>query len=260
VETAFALQPGRVLEWEQQDESTAMLGRVSTDPVDLAQARSFLDGVTFSLPAGISTRDLVAFSAVRGTPLGEALVPDLARYDYTLVEVPLNILLPPSHVLSRLRLAVALEANSLPDDADPVVAYDLFPSDRWREVLHDHGNVGVDVTKLLTFVCPAPLGEVLDLRLAFPIRWKTQVLDVRSSDRMSNPVEWYVSDAMIADGFCGYVIVRSPKGVEVTAKASLAAELRSRGPLGIRWGRFSATDDRSYPVTAARVPPLPVIG
>jgi hypothetical protein len=246
VATEFELQPAQILEWDREDESAAMLGQVSADSVDLSQTKAFLDGVTFSLPAGITTRDLVAFSAEHGTPLGEALAPDLARYDYTLVEVQLNILLPPNYVLSRLRLALTLEQAPSGDRGESVVAYDLFPSDEWHEVLHDHGNVGVDVTKLLNFVCPVPVGDVLDLKLKFPIRWKTQVLDVRTSDRMSNPVEWYVSDAMIANGFCSYVIVRSPKGSKITAQASLAAELRGKGPLGMRWGRFSATDDRSY--------------
>jgi hypothetical protein len=246
--TEFNLQPERVLEWEREDESAAMLGQISTDPVDLTNTREFLNGVRFDLPAGITTRDLVAFSAERGTPLGEALAPDLARYDYTLVEVPLNILLPENRVLSRLRLTLTLEAASPDNSGESVVAYDLFPADEWHEVTHDHGSVGVDVSKLLNFVCPVPVGDVLDLRLKFPIRWKTQILDVRTSDRMSNPVEWYVSDAMIANGFCGYVIVRSPKKAKVTARASLAAELRGKGPLGVRWGRFSAKDDRSYPI------------
>ena len=65
-------------------------------------------------------------------------------------------------------------------------------------------------------------------------------MQIATSDRNSNPAEWYVTDEEIANGFVAYLIVRAPKAAGVRVRAALAGELRRQGPLGLLKGRFGS--------------------
>ena len=221
------LEPTTVPEWEAED---MMAGRLASElrPADPDEARGMLEDLRLGFPAVLDHRELAEYSAARGTPLAAELLPDTGRFAFHLVEIPLSILVPEGRRLVRLRLRTELEAG----DGEPAVAYDLFPPDRWRDVVHDAGELSLDVAKALTFVCPAPIGETLGLKLSLPLRWRTREVQVRTTDRLSNPVEWYVRDSAISEGFTAYLIVRAPKGAVVTVRAHLVCELRRPGPLG----------------------------
>lgn len=229
------LEPAGIVEWDAED---LVAGHLSAelDPADRDAARAMLDGVRLALPDAVDHRNLVDYSAARGTPLDESLVPDLARFDFHLVELPLAILVPESRRLVRLRLGVRITGG---------VAYDLFPRDDWADVEHNIGQVSLDVAKGLTFVAP-PLGEALGLTLEHPLRWKTRTVRVRTTDRLSNPVEWYVTDRAVNEGFTAHLIVRSAKGDPPTLHTTVACELRKSGPLGRVMKATYLSGDHSY--------------
>ena len=224
---AIQFEPAEVADWEAEDQLTGRLAAL-VDVADPAQAQAMLKEVRLEVPDVIDHTELTRLSAERGTPLAESLAPDVERFDYHLVEFPLTILVPEGTIqLVRLRVRLAINAGP---DASPV-AYDLFPRDDWSVVTHDVGQLSVDVAKALTFVCP-PLGDALGLKLSVPVRWTSTSVRIRTSDRLSNPVEWYVTDRSINQGFTAYLIARSPKGANVKLHATVLCQLRKPGLLG----------------------------
>jgi hypothetical protein len=159
--------------------------------------------------------------------------------------LPVNILIPPPRKLTRLRLA--LDATSDGPTDEPVVAYDLFPPDAWKPITHDLGTASVDVGKALVFLSPV-IGDVLGLKLSFPLKWTTTYVSVRCSDRLSNPVEWYITDETIDHGFTGYVIWRKPKGSQLKVSASLLGELRDKSMFGRLAKAQFKTDTETYSI------------
>lgn len=220
-------EPAEVADWEAEDQLTGRLAAL-LDVADPDQAQAMLSEVRLEIPDVIDHTELTRFSAERGTPLAESLVSDVKDFDFNLVELPLTILVPEGTIqLVRLRLRLAIDAGA----GASAVAYDLFPRDDWSVVQHDVGNLSLDVAKALTFVCP-PLGEALGLKLNLPLRWKSTDVRIRTSDRLSNPVEWYVTDRSINQGFTAYLIARSPKGANVKLHATVLCQLRKPGLLG----------------------------
>lgn len=220
-------EPAEVADWEAEDQLTGRLAAL-VDVADPAQAQAMLKEVRLEVPDVIDHTELTRLSAERGTPLAESLAPDVERFDYHLAEFPLTILVPEGTIqLVRLRVRLAIDAGA---DAS-AVAYDLFPRDDWSVVSHDVGQLSVDVAKALTFVCP-PLGDALGLKLSVPVRWTSTSVRIRTSDRLSNPVEWYVTDRSINQGFTAYLIGRSPKGASVRLHATVLCQLRKPGLLG----------------------------
>jgi len=225
------LEPAAVPEWEAEDLMTARLA-TELEPAGPGQAEQMLGRMRLELPDTLDHRELVSYSAARGTPLEETFVPDLTKFDFHLVEIPLNILIPDGgdggqRRLVRLRVAAGIEAG----EGAVAVAYDLFPRDQSTVVEHHPGDLTIDVAKALTFVAPV-VGDALGLKLNIPIRWHTETVQIRTSDRMSNPVEWYVTDAAINQGFTSYLIARVPKGAPVSLRTQVWCELRRPGLIG----------------------------
>jgi hypothetical protein len=239
----LTLEPTSVSEWDAEDLAFGDLSDTAEMATE-AEARQIFDGVTLNFPRVCLTRDLADYAAQHDTPLGEAIIADGARFDFYLMELPVNILIPESRKLTRLRLS--LDAAPTAQAHVPVVAYDLFPTDKWHAVTHDVGSVSVDVSRALTFLYPV-VGDVLGLKLAVPIRWTSQYVAIRTTDRLSNPVVWDVSDDTIGHGFTGYVIWRTAKGAGLTVTATLLGELRSTGLSRLRKAQFR-TDSKNYPV------------
>jgi hypothetical protein len=220
-------ESAEVADWEAEDQLAGRLAAL-VDVADPVQAEAMLKEVRLEIPDVIDHTELTRFSAQRGTPLAESLAPDIERFDYHLVEFPLTILVPDGTV-QLVRLRVRLEIDAGP--AAPAVAYDLFPRDDWSVVTHDVGQLSVDVAKALTFVCP-PLGDALGLKLSVPVRWTSTSVRIRTSDRLSNPVEWYVTDRSINQGFTAYLIARAQKGANVRLRATVLCQLRQPGLVG----------------------------
>jgi hypothetical protein len=186
------------------------------------EIQTMLDELRVELPRDIQRAELIGYAAKVECPLGTGLEGE--RFRYFLLSVPLNVLVPDMYRLVRLRLRLELEAEG-------AVAYDLFPQDQWSTGETSLGEASVDVSKLLKFVCP-PAADCLGLKLGFPIKWKTTSVRIRTSDRMSNPVEWYLTDDAMQHGFAGYAIVRAPANTPVEVRATLACEVRRAGVLG----------------------------
>lgn len=223
------IRPAAVPEWEAED---MLAGRLGADTVSATgeQAEEMLKALDLKLPGAIDQTELRGYAAKRPTPLALDLPADNAQYDFYLAEVPLSLLVPEEQRLVRLRLKLSLQAGTAGDS--PPVAYDLFPTDRVDDVPHSAGEVSLDVSKALTFLRATPLADALGFKLALPLKWTSHHVRVRTTNRMSNPVEWYVTDQAIQNGFTGYLIVRAPKGTAVTLEAEVAFELRKPGPLG----------------------------
>ena len=233
-EHQFPLEPAEIEEWEDEDALAGVLGEEG-EVAGPDEIIAMLSAVRLTLPAALTVQDLVSYAAERATDLDAAIRADSNRYDYRLVEVPLNVLVPRPDRLVRLRLGLHIDC----DGAEPAVASDLFPPDRWTVGEHDVGEIDLDVSKALKFVCPAPVTDALGLRLKLPLRWRTRGVLIATSDRNSNPAEWYVTDEEIGGCFSPLMIVRSSKGAGVTIRAELAGEIRRRNPLGrLLKGRF----------------------
>ena len=237
------LQPVRVPEWEAED---LLSGRLAADTVlaDDEQAEAMLGRIRLSLPRDILQTELVGYAQQHRTALSLDIPADSARDNFYLIEVPINALIPEQQRLTRLRLRLDLRSlQTGDDDARPIVAYDLFPPDQSEEKVTSVGEINLDVSKALTFIYPVPLAtalaDCLGLKLHVPLQWKSQYVRVRTTERLSNPVEWYVTDQAMANNFTACAIVRAPKSASVVVEATLACELRKPGPLGrLLKGRF----------------------
>lgn len=224
----LTLEPTDVAEWDEEDLAGADLADL-VEKADAETAAQMLSACTFRLPADIDKRELVAYAAEQKTPLGPAVLADSSNFDFHLIVVPVNIVVPAPERLVRLRLILDLRTEKPGKSA---VAWDVFPNDDIQNVDVKIGEVSVDISKALSFVCPAPLADALGLKLQFPLGWKSVNVVIDSSGRMSNPAEWYVNDAAITSSFTGYAIVRAAKGERVTVAAELVGDVRRPGPVG----------------------------
>jgi hypothetical protein len=242
-DTPLNLRTTSVPEWEAEDLVAGVLGPAAALASE-EQARAMLGEIHIGLPEDILREDLATYA---GPSKASFAIPDgveTTNYDFYVIQVPLNILVPEGR-LTRLRLRLHLVTSGV----GGALAYDLFPPDQWDVSQVKLGEVKVDVSKLLTFVCPVVAG-CLGVNLGFPIQWTVHNTRIRTTDRMSNPVEWYVTDRSVEHGFSGAVIARVPKGADLSVEATMVGELRKPGPLGrILKARF-ASDTRIYPVKA----------
>jgi hypothetical protein len=226
-EVELQLARTEVREWDEED----LMGSDLADQLESADASSaaeIISSCSFRLPVDLATRELVGYAAQQGTPLGAEISPDASRFDFHVVSVPVNIVVPPPQRLVRLRLILRLQSDPA---TEPILAWDLFPTDKVENVDVNIGEASLDISKALAFVCPAPVADVLGLKLRFPIAWKSVNVVIDCSGRMSNPAEWYVNDASISSAFIGYAIVRAPKGSRVSVATELVGEIRRPGPL-----------------------------
>lgn len=243
-EVPVELEPGSIARWEAED---ALAATLDFEPQAGApteeEAAAMLSKLRLTLPAQVLAAELVNWAVERNTPLNLPIPADLNKYSYYLVEVPVNILAP-EHKLTRLCLSLEFQsaAQSTP------VAYDLFPQDAALFKETELGEIKVDVSKALSFVAGKALGDVLGLSLKLPLKWTSQTVRIETTDRMSNPLEWFVADKSIQQGFTGYAIVRVPKGADLTIHAKLACEVRTSGVGGIFRKATFVSRARSYPI------------
>jgi hypothetical protein len=223
------LKPETIKEWAAEDLMRGTLSKTLED-ASAEQAESMLDEITLTFPGDILNTELVDYNAKLPNPLSLDVPADKDGFNYFLLVVPLNIVLTDKIRMVRLDLRLDMKPEKI--TKDPVVAYDLFPNDRVdvKEILS--GKLSLDVAKALTFVTIPIVGEILNLKLEMPFSWKSKTIQVQCSDRMSNPVRWYVKDESIQNGFTGYVVVRVPKNTDLNINATLAVELRKAGVLG----------------------------
>jgi hypothetical protein len=228
---ALELTSTEVSEWEAEDEILGVLGE-GMEQASGEQAGSMLDEIVLSLPDQLYIRNLMSDDS-KTAMVTDKVAPDFATYDYTLVGVPLGILVPPPRRLHRLRLRVAFDVA----DGSAVAAFDVFPPDQW--VSHDviSGEVSLDVSKALQFVCPGPLSQIaseaLGLKLKVPFGWTAHSARVQTTGPMTNPLHWYITDEEIAGSFCGYLVMqRSRPSKPFTIRAEVLGEIRRRGLAG----------------------------
>ena len=240
-DTPLSLRTTSVPEWEAEDLVTGVLGAAAT-LADEEQAQAMLQGIHIGLPADILHEDLATYA---GPQKATFAIPDgaeIANYDFYVIQVPLNILVPEGRI-TRLRLCLHLVTGGV----GGALAYDLFPPDKWDVSTVKAGEVKLDVSKALGFVCPAA-ADCLGVNLGFPIQWTVYNTRIKTTDRMSNPVEWYVTDRSVEHGFSGAVIARVPKGADLSVEAAMVGEIRKAGPLGRLLKARFASDARIYPV------------
>jgi len=223
---ALDLDLTAVPEWDLEDLRNATLGTELAE-ADPDQAREMLARLRLELPDSLEHRHISEPPSHAIAPFETEFVPDPERYDYHLVEVPVSILVPEGQRLVRLR--VTADLNS--DGREPPVAWDLFPRDTYGDSEHNLGTLGVDVGKLLTFV-PVPAAGALDLTIKAPLKWKSHYTQIRTSDRMSNPADWYVTDRAVDNGFTGSLIVRVARNGTLDLEVGVVGEIRQAGLLG----------------------------
>lgn len=228
--TSLELHPTSIPEWDAEDEMTSVLARERLVKASDAESREMLERTRLDLPLAINWKELLQFAEHRQTPLALTIPPDSSRYSFYLIDLPLNIMVINQH-LARLRLRLDLEAPGV--NADQLAAYDLFPRDESDTKTILTGEISLDVSKSLEFLTmKAPLTGGFGFKLALPFKWTTTHPRVQTSDRMSNPVEWYVTDESIENGFTSHVIIRAPRTATVTVDATLVCDVRRAGLLG----------------------------
>jgi len=235
--TPLQLRSTSIPEWEAEDEMAAVLAYETVEKASDTEAKEMLDAMRLELPRVIDQVKLLEYAQEHNMPLDQAIIPDSKHYDYYLIELPLNILVP-NQRLVRLRLLLELEASK--QKTEDIVAYDIFPNDQTdvKEIIT--GEVNLDVSKALGFCLAAtgaglasvPLTEAFGFKLAIPFKWTSQYARVQTTDRMSNPLEWYITDSSIQNGFTGYAIIRAPKKSRVRVNATIAGEVRRADLLG----------------------------
>lgn len=235
------LKPGRVPEWETED---LLIDTFSDTFANEEQIKEMLNHIQISLPKDINYKELAGYVKMNDNPFNMELPSDTEKYNYFLVEIPLNILVAENHKLIRLRLKMNLIAEGL--TLDSAVAYDLFPSDRWEDKITSIGDVNIDLSKMFGLIFKQPITDALGFKLGFPLKWKSQYVQIRTSDRMSNPVEWYITDQAIDNGFTGYAILRTPKNATININAEIACEIRKSGLLGRMLKTRFVSDAHSY--------------
>lgn len=238
----LVLHPADIPDWEAEDIVSNFLGTPAV-MANAEDAKAMLDAITLNLPETIVS-NLLPNPAPLATQIGVSLSGGVATHDFYIFQITPSILIPDGNRLHRLRLSLQLSSDiGMPE------TWDLFPPDQWDIKQVNLGEAKLDVSKALKLVCPA-IPDCLGLTLDVPIRWNTQTVNIRCSDRTSNPVEWYVTDNSVQHGFTGTVIVRVPKGGNVRVAASMAGELRKSNLLGrILKARF-VTDRQQYKLNA----------
>ena len=252
------LVPTQIPEWEAEDELTAELSGEKLEEVDESIAKKMLEKNKIDLPPACDWKDLRKYNEQKKTPLKLDIPPDNDKFDFYLLEIPVGILIAKGY-LYRLRVALDLKTGN--SNKEQTVAYDLFPTDKTEVRTIMKGDLKLDVSKLLNFILTATgLGgfssaaEVFELPLTLPIKWNTTSAKIRTSDRMSNPVEWYVTDKNIQNGFTGHVIIRAPKHSGVTVNATLSCELREPAWKGIiHKSRYMSAEPQSYELIPSTV-------
>lgn len=249
--TPLQLWPTSIPEWDAEDEMAGVLTDENLVKASDTESKEMLDAMQLKLPILIEQIKLIQYAQERKTPLGLAISPDSEHCDFYLIELPLSILVPKQRLV-RLRLQLELKASG--QKTEQVVAYDLFPNDQTdlKEIMT--GEVNLDVSKALKFflvttgagAALAPLTEVFGLKLALPLKWASQYPRVQTSDRMSNPVKWDVTDNSIQNGFTGYVIIQAPEHSLVQVAATLWGEVRRAGLLGKVLKAQYMSDTRTY--------------
>jgi hypothetical protein len=126
----------------------------------------------------------------------------------------------------RLRVAAGIETA----DGGGAVTYDLFPRKQSTVVDQHLEDLTTDVAKALKFMAPV-VGDVLGLKPNIPIRWHTEGAQIRTSDRMSNPPEWYVTDAAINEGFTAAATVCLRRTLQKQRTPGRRDRPWDRGPL-----------------------------
>ena len=243
-------------EWDSEDLALADLAE-DAEPATKELARDIFKEVIFTLPPTILHSQLNE-RRERNSPLG-SMSADIERFDFHLIEIPLNILIPEGRTLVRLRLELeavkvaAMDPKELATtDSDPVVAFDLFPTDTWSDEVHQLGELRIDVSTSFTFIFPTLPSAGLGLKLALPLRWSSTHVQVRSSDRLSNPLVWDVKDESITHGFIGYAIWRAPKHSQININALLRGELRTARLKRPVKAQFRAKQLKSYRIGGER--------
>lgn len=247
------LQTTSVPEWDDEEETAGALTDGTLVNADEDEAFGMFEQMQFSLPNNIEWTELVGYAKTRKTPFKLTISPD-KDYSYYLIEIPLNIMMIKQRLV-RLRLKLRLAVSGR--DHKDIEAYDLFPTDQVDTKTIMSGQANLDISPALKFALTAiggpaaipftPLIECLGLKLSLPFKWKSSHARVQTSDRMSNPVEWYVADESIQNGFTGYAIIRAPKKSKVYVTATLVGEVRKSGFLGrILRAQFKTAEPNTY--------------
>ncbi len=246
------LIPATIPEWDDVDEMEYVLSSEVVEKADEAECKKMLDAVRLEFPKvdDLPHVKLLQYAQQHETPLSEILPADIEHYDFYLVELPINILTP-NQRLTRLRVTLTLELQN--QQSANTVAYDLFPKDQTdvKEIMN--GGVKLDLSQALKFVLNAggagpatALADALDIKIEIPLKWTSATTTIKTTDRLSNPVEWDITDNAIQNGFTGYVIIQAPKDAEVSIAAELVGELRKTGLLGKILKVRYRTDARNY--------------
>ena len=235
--TQLELEPTSVPEWDAEDELSSVLIGETLVKADNKQSKENLNKMRLELPKVIDQVKLLQYAKERQTPLALAIPPDSKNYDFYLIEIPLNIL-----VIDRrlVRLRLTLNILTAGQNSEPAVAYDLFPNDQSDLKTIMTGGATLDVSKALRYIlaatgtgeAAAPIAECFGLKLDLPFKWTSEQALVQTSDRLSNPVDWYVTDGSIQNGFTAHAIIRAPKGCQVSVDSMLECEIRRTGLLG----------------------------
>ena len=249
------LHPTSIPEWDAEDEIASVLdGTERLVKASDTECIEMLDSMRLELPRleYLEQIKLLEYAQQRHPPLELTIPPDSEHYDFYLIGLPITILAPQQR-LCRLRMRLELRTSG--QITEPPVAYDLFPNDQTDLKTIMTGEVKLDVSKALKYILVAsgagmalPVAEAFGLKLTLPFKWTSAYARVQTSDRMSNPVEWYVTDDSIQNGFTGRVIIRTPKSSQVTVDASFTCEVRRAGLVGRILKAQYVSDSHSYKI------------
>ncbi len=224
-------------------ETHPALSEVEIIKGDPKETRRVFKNVILSLPDRIDYTELQEYNQKRPTPFSLEIPPDKANFNFYLIAIPLTICIPPT---SEARLdRFAFTVNLLPNDSEKQpLPYDLYPTTEWRERLIASGEVGIDVSKALKFVIPEVPIDCFNLKLERSFKWTVRRLVLVTTNRLRNPINWFIEDEAIQTGCTPYTIIQAQKNCEVIVEADLQCELLvpalKLGRLVVKWNRYTA--------------------
>jgi hypothetical protein len=227
--------PTSVLEWKAEDMVSAVLGEETRDASD-AEKKKMLEEATLRLPDDIIPTELTGYAASNETPISPEVPTKTSDFSFYLIKIPVQILIPEENPrLERLRLTFEMLPKE--HNGTKIIAYDMFPRTLTEEKVAKLGEVDIDISKALKFVpVLTPVADCLGIKLNFPLEWKTKEVNIQAAGLQSNPIDWYVKDKAIQNGFQGYAIIRVPREASVDISGSLVVEfIKDRS-----WGREKA--------------------
>lgn len=182
--------------------------------------------------------------------LSPSIKKTLSTYNYFIVEFGLNVLLGRSYRIPELLLTMRLNGHTT--DSTDVVAFDIAPDEKIKEIELIGGKISIGVNNLLKFA-PISLGKTLSNFIDIAINpwefhWKIDKYLIDVFGKLNSEVNWKIYETRTVQGFNPVLILRVRKNVnKITAIANCDYSLKGNWELKPKIKTASSKEIRIWP-------------